>query len=245
MRAALGHVSCRDTTDPGRFVVKGRGYAIDVLSRMLPENMVVCDLEGYLLEGPGGTLQCNEVKIHSCMYKARADVQSIVHVHPPFSVMLTVRGITIKPVVLEGIRVVRHPLPVYPHTALVTNEEQGTALARMLGDAPAIHMLGHGAVSVGASIEEAVTRMLHLEHQAMMNFHALSLPGGGPVAIPEDLIDELLRWEPHAEPHFQEALARIGPVPHLGGMWADLVARAEADVAGCTASLAPECPISY
>jgi len=233
VRAAMGHVSCRDPENPGRFVVKGRGYAIDVLSRMLPENMVVCDLEGYLLEGPPGTAQCNEVKIHSCIYKARPDVQSVVHVHPPYSVMLTVRGITIRPVVLEGLRVVRKPLPVYPHTALVTNEEQGAAMAQMLGDAPAIHLLGHGAVSVGASIEEAVITMIHLEHQARMNYQAHALQGDGPTAIPEELIEEFLRWKPHAEPHFQDALARVGPVAHLGGMWADLMARARADMDSC------------
>lgn len=237
VRAAMGHVSCRDPADSGRFVVKGRGYAIDVLSRMLPQNMVVCDLEGYLLEGPPGTAQCNEVKIHSSIYKARPDVRSVVHVHPPYSVMLTLRGIAIRPVVLEGLRLVRKPLPVYPHTALITNEEQGSAMARMLGDGPAIHLLGHGAVTVGGSIEEAVTRMLHLEHQARMNFQAHSLPGDGPLAIPDELIEEFLRWQPHAELHFQEALARTGPVPHLGGMWADLVARAQADLDGCTPSL--------
>jgi ribulose-5-phosphate 4-epimerase/fuculose-1-phosphate aldolase len=236
VRAAMGHVSCRDSRNPERFVVKGRGYAIDVLSRMLPENMVVCDLDGRLIQGPAGIAQCNEVKIHSCIYKARPDVQSVVHVHPPYSVILTLRGITIRPVVLEGVRVVRKPLPVYPHTALVTSEDQGRTLACMLGDAPAIHLLGHGAVSVGSSIEEAVTRMLHLEHQARMNFHAQSLPGEGPVEIPDELIDEFLRWKPQSEPHFQEALERTGPVPHLGGMWADLLARAEADIAACAPS---------
>ena len=54
VRASMGHVSLRDPSDPNRFVVKGRGYKIDVLSRMTPENMVVCDLNGYLLDGPPG-----------------------------------------------------------------------------------------------------------------------------------------------------------------------------------------------
>ena len=52
IRSSMGHVSLRDPGDPGRFVVKGRGYPIDVLNRMRPENMVVCDLDGRLLEGP-------------------------------------------------------------------------------------------------------------------------------------------------------------------------------------------------
>ena len=31
IRSSMGHVSLRDPNDPGRFVVKGRGYPIDVL----------------------------------------------------------------------------------------------------------------------------------------------------------------------------------------------------------------------
>src|SRR6185503_20468490 len=116
VRASMGHVSLRDPNDPNRFVVKGRGYAIDVLSRMRPENMVVCDLDGRLLDGPPGVVQCNEVMIHARAMKARPDVNSVVHVHPPFSVMLTVIGVTIKPLVQEGLRLVRRPLPVYPRT---------------------------------------------------------------------------------------------------------------------------------
>src|SRR5579871_974398 len=109
VRASMGHVSLRDPSDPNRFVVKGRGYNIDVLSRMRPEDMVVCDLNGYLIDGPPGILQCNEVMIHASVFKARPDINSVVHVHPPFSVMLTVLGIPIVPVVLEGLRLVRKP----------------------------------------------------------------------------------------------------------------------------------------
>ena len=65
IRSSMGHVSRRDPNDPNRFVVKGRGYAIDTLNRMCPENMVVCDLDGRLLEGPPGVVQCNEVMIHA------------------------------------------------------------------------------------------------------------------------------------------------------------------------------------
>lgn len=80
IRASMGHVSLRDPQNPDRFVVKGRGYEIDVLDRMRPENMVVCDLNGRLLEGPPGVVQCNEIVIHACVLKARPDVNSVVHV---------------------------------------------------------------------------------------------------------------------------------------------------------------------
>lgn len=231
VRASMGHVSLRDPDNPDRFVVKGRGYDIDVLSRMVPENMVVCDLRGHLIEGPPGVLQCNEVMIHACVFRARPEINSVVHVHPPFSVMMTVLGIPIVPMVLEGIRLVRNPLPVYPHTALVTSEEQGREMAQCLGDAPAVHMFGHGATTVGRTMEEAVTAMLQLEHQAQMNYYACSIAGPDHARIPDENVQAFVDWKPLAEPHFQEAVARLGPAKMGGSIWSDLLDRAAQELA--------------
>lgn len=231
VRASMGHVSLRDPGNPGRFVVKGRGYQIDVLARMRPENMVVCDLDGYLVEGPPGVLQCNEVMIHAAVFKARPEVNSVVHAHPPFSVMLTVLGIPIVPMVLEGVRLVRKPLPVYPRTALVTSAEHGREMAACLGNAGAVHLLGHGVTTAGKTMEEAVTAMIQLEHQAQMNYYAASIAGPGHARIPDPLIDEFLAWKPLAEPHFQEAVKRLGPANMGGSIWSDLMDRAAKDLA--------------
>jgi ribulose-5-phosphate 4-epimerase/fuculose-1-phosphate aldolase len=230
VRASMGHVSLRDPGDPNRFVVKGRGYAIDVLSRMRPENMVVCDLDGFLIDGPRGVLQCNEVMIHACVFKARPDVNSVVHAHPPFSVMLTVLGIPIVPMVLEGIRLVRKALPIYPRTALITSQEHGREMAACLGGANAVHLFGHGVTTAGRTMEESVTAMIQLEHQAQMNYYACSIAGPDHARIPDRLIDEFLDWKPLAEPHFQEAVTRLGPANMGGSIWSDLVDRAATDL---------------
>lgn len=231
VRASMGHVSLRDPNDPNRFIVKGRGYEIDVLRRMQPENMVVCDLDGRLIEGPTGVLQCNEVMIHACVFAARSEVNSVVHAHPPFSVMLTVLEIPIVPMVLEGIRLVRNPIPVYPHTALVTSEAHGQEMVECLGDAPAVHLLGHGVTTVGETMEQAVLAMVQLEHQAQMNYYACSIAGPDHKRIPDALVDEFLDWKPLAEPHFQEAVARFGPANMGGSIWSDLMDRAAKELA--------------
>ena len=68
--------------NPDRFVVKGRQYEIDALSEMRPENMVVCDTDGFLIEGLDGAMQCLEVKIHSCIYQARPDGRPVGGTRP-------------------------------------------------------------------------------------------------------------------------------------------------------------------
>ena len=119
--AALGHASMRVPDQPDRFVVKGRGYKMDALSAMRATDMVTCDLDGNYIDGPPGSTQCFEVKMHSWLYKLYPAVQSVVHVHPRFTVLLSTLGRVIKPLCQEGVALVARPLPVYPHTKVVVS----------------------------------------------------------------------------------------------------------------------------
>ena len=65
--ASLGHASLRLPDRSDRFLVKGRGYKMDALATMRPEDMILCDLDGNLVDGPPGASQCFEVKMHSWM----------------------------------------------------------------------------------------------------------------------------------------------------------------------------------
>lgn len=68
--------------------------------------------------------------------------------------------------------------------------------------------------------------MVQLEHQAQGNYYACSIAGPDHPRVPDRLIDEFLDWKPLSEPHFQEAVKRLGPA-HMGGsIWSDLTDRA-------------------
>src|ERR1044072_2060226 len=81
--ATLGHASMRVPGDPDKFVVKGRGYTVDALAAMTPDDMVVVDLEGNKVGGPENATQCFEVKMHSCMYRTRPEVMGVAGAPPP------------------------------------------------------------------------------------------------------------------------------------------------------------------
>lgn len=233
VRASLGHVSMRLPDNPGRFVVKGRGYPVDSLATIRPDDLVTCDLEAFLVDGPPGIIPCFEVKIHSCIYKARPDVQAVVHVHPTFTTVLTVLDKRIRCMCNEGNRLVRDALPVYPHQKLVISEDDGSDLAKSLGNHKAVLMFGHGATTVGTTVEEAVTSMIHLEHQAEMNYYAYSVAGKDHAYVSDKLIDEgggsfgsMHQFGAQYElPHFKHAVARAGMPKHNGvwGYWSELV----------------------
>src|SRR5712691_3845886 len=134
LRASLGHVSMRVPGDAEKFVVKGRGYRMDVIARMRPEDMVVCDLDGNWLDGPAYSSQCSEVKIHSCIYRSRPDVVSVTHVHPDYTVLMSVFEKPLRPMAQEGAALVTKPLPIMRQMKVIQTEEEGAEVARLLGD---------------------------------------------------------------------------------------------------------------
>ena len=218
--ASLGHVSMRVPNEPDKFVVKGRGYEIDALEEMQYYDMIVCDMEGYKLDGPARCTQCSEVKIHACILRERPDVQSVVHVHPRNVVLMTVLEETLVPMCQEGNELVSTPLPVYPHTKTVWSEEEGMELVETLGDRKAVLMRGHGATVTGRSTSDAVLSMLQLEEQARMNYWAVVAQGSDHKRIPEAYLEEIQNRPRQDEyPHFAELMRRIGGNPPRNGVW--------------------------
>ena len=219
--AALGHVSMRVPNQPELFVVKGRGYAIDALEEMQYYDMIVCDLDGYKVDGPAYSTQCSEVKIHSSIMKARPDVNSVVHVHPRNVVLMTVLGEPIVPMAQEGAQMVMgQPHPLYPHTKTVWSHEEGLELAECLGDHKFVLMQGHGASMTGKDPQDSVVSMLQLEEQARMNYWGLLAKGSDHPRLSDALVNEMSDRPPqHEYPHFKELMRRIGGNPPRDGVW--------------------------
>ncbi len=180
-----GHASMRLPGQPDRFVIKGLGPALSLLKE---DDLVICDLEGFKMDGPKELNLPNEVKMHSCILRERPDVQSVVHVHPRFTVLMSVLQANIWPMCLEGMAMFRDPLPVFPHPRLIIREEDGAEVAKLMGNAKAILLQGHGAATAGADLEEAVINMLHLEEQARMNYYAYTAMGPDHPTITKDQI---------------------------------------------------------
>jgi ribulose-5-phosphate 4-epimerase/fuculose-1-phosphate aldolase len=229
--ASLGHASLRIPDRPDRFLVKGRGYRMDALAAMRPEDMIECDLDGNLVDGPPGATQCFEVKMHSWMYKLYPHVKSVVHVHPRYTVLMTTLQRTIKPMCQEGIHLVTRPLPVYPHTKTVVTDEEAQAVAQLIDGFKAVLLRGHGATTTGSTLEEAVMHMLHLEEHARMNYQALCAMGPDYPSLPLELAAEMLNRTPMGQlPHFREPFARAKGQPRTGGVWQYYTAQVSGDL---------------
>src|ERR1044071_8804224 len=82
-KAATGHVSARiPGTD--RFLMRARGDNELGVRYTTADQVIECDMDGKLVDSRGSGVGLPiEVFIHSSVYKARPDVNSVVHMHPP------------------------------------------------------------------------------------------------------------------------------------------------------------------
>jgi ribulose-5-phosphate 4-epimerase/fuculose-1-phosphate aldolase len=112
--------------------------------------------------------------VHQAIYKARPDVQSVLHFHSPRVVLLSVIGQTVRPmhnysaIFYEGV-------PLFEAAGQVETPERASEIARLLGPAKAVLLRGHGAVVVGRSVAEACVLSLYLEESARLQAEAMRL----------------------------------------------------------------------
>jgi L-fuculose-phosphate aldolase len=180
--------------------------------------MVLCDTEGFLIGGRPGLTQCSEVKIHACIYKTHPKIQAIVHVHPRYTILMSVLTGSLKPIRQEGAQLLRHPLPVYPHVKTIQTDAEGMEVANLLGESQAMLLRGHGAVTTGKSLSDAVMGMAQLEEQAQLNYLAYCAEGKDYTHLSDVLIDEMSNRPPlYEQPHFKDVLK--GREPQRDGTW--------------------------
>lgn len=175
----FGHVSVRSARNPNRyFISRSRAPAL-----VSAGDIMEYDLEDNPVDARGRSSYLERF-IHSEIYKARPDVQAIVHSHSPAVIPFGVIDVPLRPIYhMAGFLV--GPVPVFEirtvagteSDMLIRNKTLGAALARTLGQGTAALMRGHGAVVVGQSIRTAVAHAVYLEMNARLQAEALRLGG--------------------------------------------------------------------
>ncbi len=183
---SIGHVTAR-VPGTDRFLL---GMNRFTHGRTRPEDLLTFDLEGRKVDGPDIPLP-RETFIYTETLKARADVESVVHVHMPTSLAFGVARLDILPLYVQCAEVVRFGVPVVDSPMIVSTVDRGRAIARALKDAHACHMRGHGQVIVGRSVEHAAALTIQLEEQAEINLKARQLTDT-PFACTQGEVEEFI-----------------------------------------------------
>jgi HCOMODA/2-hydroxy-3-carboxy-muconic semialdehyde decarboxylase len=170
----FGHISVRDPANPARFFI-ARSMAPALVTL---DDLVQVDLDGVVHDARGRHTYVERF-IHSEIFRARPDVMSIIHSHSPALIPFGVTGARLRPIChMSGFLGGQTPVYEIRHHAgentdlLIRNQALGVSLAQCLGQANVALMRGHGSVTTGVSIQQAVFRAIYTESNARLQSEA-------------------------------------------------------------------------
>jgi L-ribulose-5-phosphate 4-epimerase len=170
---------------PDLMVIKPSGVMYEELT---PEAMVVCDLEGNLVEGTRSP--SSDTAAHAYVYANMPDVGGVVHTHSTYAAAWAARGEEIPCVLTMMADEFGGPIPVGPF-AIIGDDSIGRGIVETLRNhrSPAVLMQNHGPFTIGPSAKAAVKAAVLLEEVARTVHIARQL--GEPLPIPTQAIDSL------------------------------------------------------
>ncbi|MEM4290319.1 MAG: class II aldolase/adducin family protein [Nitrososphaerota archaeon] len=169
MMGTWGNISVR--LNKKSILITPSGFGKDVLK---PSDLLVLNLNGEVIKGKWKP--SIETPLHLTIYRARSDVNAIIHTHSFFATILAVLGQSIPVLTTQFASTVGHEIPVTRSIKSGT-EEMAKEVVEILKNGSAILLRRHGIIVVGNSLEHAYQIAVDAELEAKIFFH-IKLIGG-------------------------------------------------------------------
>ncbi len=153
-----------------------------VRSAISPQDFVIAGANGEISEETPRPPA--ELPLHVAIYRARPDVQAVVHGHPQWSTLLSSTGRAYQVTMAQG--ALLGTVPMFSSPLSMNNSDIGNALAELLGNGRAALLRAHGSVVVGKDVLEATVLAIYLELNAERQVRAATL--GKPYVFSDDEI---------------------------------------------------------
>jgi len=209
-----GHVSVRIPGED-RLLIRARGPMEAGLYYTTSDEVITVDFDGKLLAGNDGLSVPQEVFIHTELYRARPQINSVIHIHPSTVVLFTICDVPLLPIIgsynptaLDLL--INNRISQYDRSILIRDSALGRELASAVGTTDVCMMRSHGITAVGRDVQEATINAINLFDLAKMNYQARLL--GEPRPIPDDDMAT-----------FRRLLVREPPTPQNPGCPSDMV----------------------
>jgi L-fuculose-phosphate aldolase len=176
VKGTWGNVSIRESN---RIFITPSGYSYE---KMTERDISVIDFEGNILEGDRNP--SSEWRMHVAIYKAREDVDVILHTHPVYSSIASVALKTV-PSLIEDSAMICGPEIKVAEYADPGSWELANNVTKALEDNGAAILRNHGLVNVGKRFSEVLTGAKVTEKNVQVYIEAVKL-GGEISNIPED-----------------------------------------------------------
>ncbi len=215
-----GHVSAC-LPDRSAFLIQSRHAS---RAELTPDDLYTLTMDGEILDGPAGTRPVSEFHIHSEIYKARDDVNAVLHAHPDIATLFTIaEGASLVMVKNHGYRW-RNGVPTHADSAHINTSELGRELVATMGDSNVALIRAHGIALVAESIPHLLIDGVHFEDNAQALLD--SAPLGPPIAMTDaelDIFEQRFNRGDHAVKLWKYYVGRGRKQGLLSGEWDNLV----------------------
>lgn len=215
-----GHVSTRLPDNSGFLIQSVHASR----SQLEPSDIFTLSFEGEIIDGPADTRPVSEFHIHSEIYKARPDVNSVLHAHPKVPILFTIaEGAKLITVIPHAYRW-RHGIPVHPDSAHIDTPELGREMVTTMGEANVVMLRAHGIVMASEDIKSLLIDGIHFDRNAQAQFEACRL--GKPIPMSEaeyDIFESRFNREKHGIKlwhHYSRTALEAGVIPDV---WRDVI----------------------
>jgi len=191
-----GHVSAR-TPDGDGFIIQSVHAS---RAELEVDDLYTMSIDGEILDGPRDTRPVSEYHIHSEIYRARPDVNAVLHAHPDVPILFTVaKGAKLVMVKNHGYRW-RTGVPVHRDTAHVNTPALGRSLVETLGKCNALLIRAHGIVLVAEDVPSLLIDGVHFDENAKAVLDVARLGPPEPMTDAElDIFEERFDRATHAK----------------------------------------------
>lgn len=157
-----GHGSIR--RDENSFYINS---GASVRGALTADDIVAVDLEGRAID-PDAPRPPMEFPIHAEIYRARPDINAVVHTHPQWSTYLTSAGV--KPKIVYQQACLLGDLPVMDSPMSINSQQMGQRMVSEMGANPVILLKAHGAVCAGVDLLQSFAFANYLEENARRQY---------------------------------------------------------------------------
>ena len=168
------HISVRVPGEKEAFLINPYGMMYDEITA---SSLLKIDLEGNVLYSPDfgslgyGVNRAGYV-IHSAIHEARPEVSCVIHTHAWPTMAISSLECGLLPLTQTAMRFLK--IRYHDYQGVVLDAKEKASLIADLGDAEALMLRNHGALTVGRTVGEAFNWMHRIELSARAQLAAMA-----------------------------------------------------------------------
>lgn len=201
------HLSVRHPLVNNHYFINPLG---PIFEEMHEDMLLEVNLEGHLIGAPQRNYNPTGDCIHKAIYKARPEVNAIMHLHTIDGVAISTLACGLLPISQFSLHFYNN-IAYHDYNGLILDTAESTQLVADLKHYYALILRNHGLLTIGKTIEETFFLMYYLDQAAQAQVKALSM--NKELQIPSDDIckkasQQMRHFEPDLGVRDWDALVR-------------------------------------